>query len=120
MKGNGMGHEASGTLKVLNDTRVISDKFRLREFVLETPGKYPQPVLFQVVNEKCDELDAWQIGDHVSVCFDVRGREWKNDKGEVRYFNSLSVWKFQRNAGEALSSEAGAFAPDGGDDDIPF
>jgi hypothetical protein len=35
-------YTTKGTLKVANETQVISEKFSKREFVVETPDQYPQ------------------------------------------------------------------------------
>ena len=49
--------ETAKVLKVMG-IRVISDKFKVKEVVLEIDGKFPQPVIFQLINEKIDEIDV--------------------------------------------------------------
>jgi hypothetical protein len=83
----------SGKIKALFPTEQISDKFSKRRFVLETEGNYPQPVEFQVVNDNIKKLDNIKHHDQVEVSFNVRGREWQNKEGEVKYFNTLDCWK---------------------------
>lgn len=85
--------EVKGTLKVVNTTHVVSDKFSKREFVLTTNDMYPQDILFQLTQDKCTLLDMFKVGDKVEVSFNLRGREWTNPQGEVKYFNSLEAWK---------------------------
>ena len=88
--------ETTGTIKVIQETQVVSDKFRKREFVLTTEGTtpYPQHVSFQVTQDKCDLLDTYQVGQSVKVQFNLRGREWNGPQG-VKYFNTLEAWKLE-------------------------
>jgi len=45
------------------------------------------------VQDRCELLDPFEVGQDVEVFFDLRGREWTNPQGEVKYFNSLQAWK---------------------------
>ena len=117
----------TGTLKVKNAEVKVSDKFRKREFVLtDNAASYPQTVLFQLTQDRCSLLDKTNLGDVVTVTFGLKGREWKNPQGEVKYFNSLDVFKVDvhKSAGstEAVSeqnfnNETLVPTPD---DDLPF
>lgn len=86
-----------GKIKVIKDTQKISETFRKREFVLETKsGQYDQTVAFQLAQDNVDMIDQYKAGDEITAHFDLRGREWKSPKdGEVKYFNTLSVWKIE-------------------------
>ncbi len=122
-----MGMEAKGKIHALFETQQKTERFRLREFVLELADnpRYPQYVQFQLTGDRCESLDGFSVGDEVRVEFSLRGREWNSPKGEVRYFNSLDVWTI-----DGLSAGAGSGAsdvdpfsqepPPPGDDDIPF
>ena len=91
-----MAMEVTGKLRTIFDTKQISERFTKREFVLElTDGKYPQSVLFQLTGDRCAALDQFQVGDEVRLEFNLRGREWKNPQGDVKYFNSLDVWRIE-------------------------
>src|SRR5690606_10546645 len=113
-----------GNIKVINDTQVISEKFRKREFVVtDNSGQYPQDVLFQLTQDKTDLLNDMQLNEMVSVSFFIRGREWTSPSGEVRYFNSLDVWKIEKQSGgmptpqdmsPASSDSAETFVEEGG------
>ena len=46
-----------------------------------------------MVQDRCELLDPFEVGQDVEVFFDLRGREWTNPQGEVKYFNSLQAWK---------------------------
>lgn len=82
-----------GEVKVISETRQVSEKFKLREFVITTEGDYPQVIQFQASQDKVDLLDNFNPGDQVEVSFNLRGREWTNPQGEVKVFNTLDAWK---------------------------
>ncbi len=125
-----------GTVKVLNSTVQVSEKFSKREFVVtESTGMYPQDILFQSTQDKCALLDAVQVGDQVEVSFNLRGREWTSPQGEVKYFNTLEAWRIEK-VGAAVPQgmpqggpsamnldpipAATAISTDSADDDLPF
>jgi len=92
-----MGMEAVGKLHTIFETKQVSERFTKREFVIELADnpKYPQVVLFQLTGDRCSQLDDMKVGDQVRIEFSLRGREWRSPKGEVKYFNSLDVWKIE-------------------------
>ena len=109
-----------GELKVINDTVQISDSFKKREFVvIDASGQYAQTILLQTVQDKCNLLDKFKVGDSVNVSFNLNGREWESPKdGTIRFFNSLDAWKI-----EPLSATEQPSAQDMGDDsdgDLPW
>ena len=87
--------EIKGIIKKISETVQISDRFRKREFVLEYANNpdYPQPLQFEMVQDRCELLDSFHEGQEVEVHFELRGREWTSPQGEVKYFNSLQAWK---------------------------
>jgi hypothetical protein len=97
-----MGIEATGKLHTIFETKQVSERFTKREFVIEMSDnpKYPQVVLFQLTGDRCTQLDGLNVGDQVTIEFSLRGREWKSPSGDIKYFNSLDVWKIEpaRNA----------------------
>jgi len=92
-----MGIEVTGKLHTIFDTKQVSERFTKREFVIELADnpKYPQMVLFQLTGDRCAQLDELRVGDPVRIDFSLRGREWRNPQGEVKYFNSLDCWKVE-------------------------
>lgn len=84
--------EITGKVIVKNDTKIVSEKFKSREFVIETDGNYPQKISFQLAQDKVSHLDKVNVGDTICIHFNIRGREWKSPQGEVKYFNTLDVW----------------------------
>ena len=87
--------EIKGIIKKISETVQISDRFRKREFVVEYANNpdYPQPLQFEMVQDRCELLDSFQEGQEVEVHFELRGREWTSPQGQVKYFNSLQAWK---------------------------
>ena len=91
------------------DTEVISDKFQKREFVItqdKQAGTYDwqEHLKFQLTQDNCKLLDAFNIGDIVTVDFNLKGRRVeKNDK--VYYFNSLDAWKITGEQNEASTTQ---------------
>ncbi|MDR0803426.1 DUF3127 domain-containing protein [Fluviicola sp.] len=129
----------SGILKVKNDTVQVSEKFSKREFVLtDNASMYPQDILFQLTQDKCSLIDGFNLQDQIEVSFNLRGREWTNPQGEVRYFNTLEAWRIERvgaassmsggipaggptamNLDPVASASSASTAPSD-DDDLPF
>ena len=87
--------EIKGKIKKISETVQISERFRKREFIVEYASNpdYPQSIQFEMVQDRCELLDPFEVGQDVEVFFDLRGREWTNPQGEVKYFNSLQAWK---------------------------
>jgi single-stranded DNA-binding protein len=112
-----MGIEATGKLHTIFETKQVSERFSKREFVVEMNDnpKYPQVVLFQLTGDRCAQLDGLSVGDEVRIEFSLRGREWKNPQGEVKYFNSLDVWKIEPARGAPSSGRRGGGGGGGGD-----
>ena len=104
-----MGIETTGKLHTIFETKQVSERFSKREFVLEMTDnpKYPQVVLFQLTGDRCTQLDNLKVGDEVRIDFSLRGREWHSPQGEVKYFNSLDVWKIEPMRGALASGSGG-------------
>lgn len=124
------------TAKLLekSDTQQISASFKKREFVVEYSEnpQYPEFVKFELIQDKCDLIDAVQPGQEMDIYFNLKGRKWTDPKGGVKYFNSLQAWKIERTNDVAQQAPA---APEKGglenqkepewlqandDDDLPF
>ena len=115
-----------GKLKRIHDEQVISDRFKKREFVIETEEQYPQVLMFQLVQDKTNLIDQFNLGDKVEIFFNLRGREWQKDpSAEIRVFNTLDAWRIQKveatqhvEMGEMPPAEP--VAPASPEDDLPF
>lgn len=87
--------EAVGKLKLIKDIQKVSEKFQKREFIIETNETYPQTIQLEFQGNNCDIIDAYKVGQEVSCSLNLRGREWTNPQGEVKYFNTIVCWKIQ-------------------------
>lgn len=88
--------EVQGIIKVINETQRVSDKFQKREFVITTElsSPYPQHILLQLTQDKCELIQNMQIGDEVKCQINIRGREWNGPEG-VKYFNTIEAWRVE-------------------------
>ena len=108
----------------------VSNTFKKREFVVEYAEnpQYPEFLKFELIQDKCDNLDDFSIGQDVEVHFNLKGRKWKNPKGEIIYFNTLQAWKILEASSQSaappptddppLPNEPPPFLD--GNDEIPF
>ena len=88
--------ELKGTIKSIGQTQSFGDNgFRKRELVLTTDEQYPQSIMLEFVQDKCDVLNSYQVGQSVEVGINIRGREWVNPQGETKYFTSIQGWRYQ-------------------------
>lgn len=87
--------EIIGNIRMIGFTQQVSPTFTKREIVLTTQEQYPQHILIEFTQEKCDLLNNLQVGQPIKVGINLRGREWTNPQGETRYFNSIQGWKVE-------------------------
>ncbi len=90
--------DLKGTILLIEETETVgSNNFRKRNVVLETEQStnYPQKILIEFVQDKTELLDNFAPKDDVKVAINIRGREWTNEKGEKKYFNSIQGWKIE-------------------------
>lgn len=88
--------EVLGRIKMIGQVQDVSPTFRKREVVVTTEEQYPQHIMIEFTQDKCDLLNQFQIGEQVRVGINLRGREWVNPQGETRYFNSIQGWRIDR------------------------
>ena len=123
--------EVTGKIKVVNAEQQVSATFKKREVVVATEEQYPQFISINFVQDKCDMLNNYNVGDAVKVSINLRGREWLNPQGETKYFNDIQGWKIEKTQSETPATAmvpmppAEAFAPatdfnDEEHDDLPF
>jgi single-stranded DNA-binding protein len=124
--------EVTGKIKVVNPEQQVSASFKKRELVVATEEQYPQFISINFVQDKCDLLNSYNVGDAVKVSINLRGREWVNPQGETKYFNDIQGWRIEKMQTEAPAAQgmapmppAEAFAPatnfnEEEHDDLPF
>lgn len=120
-----MSYDLTGKLHVVFPEKQISEKFKVREFVVElASGMYSEYPKLQVVQERCALLDSFKVGDAVKVYFDVRGRQFTGRDGNQGYMTSLQAWRIE-SAGQSEAavpppSAAPANANFDDIDEVPF
>jgi translation initiation factor IF-3 len=122
--------EVIGKIKVINAEQQVSASFKKRELVVTTEEQYPQHIMIEFTQDKCDLLNNYKAGEPVKVSINLRGREWVNPQGETKYFNSIQGWRIEKMASEtpgqsAPMPAAQAFEPandfkEEDHDDLPF
>jgi hypothetical protein len=99
--------EVTGRVKMIDQTKEVgSGGFKKRDIVVTTDEQYPQHILVQFVQDKCDLLNNFQVGEQVKIDINLRGREWTNQQGETVYFNTIQGWRIGK-----VQAEASATAP---------
>ena len=89
--------EITGKIKWIDEVKTYgSNGFRKREIVITTQEQYPQNILLEFVQDKCELLDQYQIGQDVRIGINLRGREWVNPEGQTKYFNSIQGWRIDQ------------------------
>ena len=116
-----MAYELSGKIKLIQEPKTFDSGFTKREMVVTVEdGRYPQDINLEFVQDKAGLLDALQVGQEVTVSFDIRGREYNG-----RYFNNLQGWKVVTAEAASTHPDSRPAAPYAGgsdsfDEDIPF
>jgi translation initiation factor IF-3 len=124
--------EVTGRIKVINPEQQVSASFKKRELVVTTDEQYPQHIMIEFTQDKCDLLNNYKQGEPVKVSINLRGREWINPQGEAKYFNSIQGWRIERVQADAPAPQSAppmptpqAFEPAANfneeeHDDLPF
>lgn len=99
-----MSLEVTGKLILKSDTQQVSEKFKKREFVLELVEEingnlYSNYAKMQLVQSKCEIIDRFNIGDSVTVRFNIKGNKWERD-GKVNYITNLDCWRMEAATGQ--------------------
>ena len=118
-----MAYDLTGKIKIIQEAKTFDSGFTKREMVvIVEDGKYPQEINIEFVQDKVSLLDSLQVGQAVTVTFDIRGREYNG-----RYFNNLQGWKVATTgeentfSGESESPMPENFTSNNFDEgDIPF
>ncbi len=88
--------EIQGRIKQIFPSQMIGQNgFEKRDLVIVTEEQYPQTIIIQFTQQRCDLLDSLQVGQIVKVYINIRGREWTNPQEETKYFNTIEGWKIE-------------------------
>lgn len=106
-----MSFNIQGKLHKKFETESKTASFQTREFVIQTQEQYPQFIKFQLTQDRCSAIDAYNEGEMINVYFDLRGREWQE-----KYFTNLQAWKIEK-VSESNSPAGGDLVKDSGSED---
>lgn len=124
-----MNYTAEGVLEEVFDAEKKTDTFTSREFILRVATnneQYPNYLKFQLVNDRCDLIDAYRNEDEIRVHFNLVGKKWQD-----KYFVNLQCWKIEYTSKEVSrkppigepkkADKVDAAVPDNSSyDDLPF
>ena len=98
--------ELQGTVKKIGETQTFASGFQKRELVLLSEEQYPQVIQIDFLSDKIDLLNNVSEGESVKIGINIRGREWTNPQGEVKYFNSITGWRIEKVSSENTNTQA--------------
>ncbi len=110
-------------MDLLTGVGKTGNAWKKQEFVIETSDQYPKKVFFHLWGDKVDN-NPLNIGDTISVSFDVESREFNG-----RWYTDLKAWKIvSGNAAKSTGTSASSneeFAnsnpvDETAGDDLPF
>ena len=108
-----------GKVYKIQPVQQVSDSFKKRDLILldDSNSQYPQHISIQFAQDKTDLLNGLKVGQEVDVHINLRGREWTDKTGTIKYFNTIEGWKIEGVSGQSNASQS---APNKNDDDLPF
>jgi hypothetical protein len=117
----------NGKILEIMDTQQVSDSFKKRTFILEYTEnpQFPEYISFELIQDRCELIDGFQVAQEVTVSFNLKGRKWVSPAGETKYFNSLQAWRVEAADQEASTIPQPAKAitrstKDSEEDELPF
>ena len=106
--------EVKGKIKVIGSTQSFDSGFTKRQVVITTAEQYPQDIAIDFVKDKCAVLDAYKVGQDVTVSINLRGSEYNG-----KYYVNLQGWKIEK-VGENELTPTKAVKPQVEETDLPF
>lgn len=93
--------------------------WKKRDFILETPGKYPRKVCITQWGEQIDQADVKE-GEEITAFIDIQSREYKGN-----WYTDVKAWKIEHGAGgsnESVNPDDNVIdlGPPVDEDDVPF
>jgi len=106
---------ATGQVIKIMDLETFVSGFSKRCFVVETAGRYPQPIMLECWKDRAKLLDTVRVGDTVTAAYNLNGRE-----NNGRYYVSLTCWKIDATPGAAPADPGDDYATVDYDENAPF
>jgi hypothetical protein len=81
--------------------KATGNEWKAQEYVIESHEQYPKKMCFEVFGgDKIQQFNI-QLNEEITVSFDIDARQWQD-----RWFNSIRVWKVEREVTGEPSSPA--------------
>ncbi len=77
-------------------------EWKAQSYVIETHDQYPKQMVFDVFGADRIAQFAINIGDEISVSFDINAREYQG-----KWFNSIRAWNVQHVDSAQVASNGG-------------
>lgn len=84
------------------------NEWKKQEYVLETHDQYPKKVCFQLFGADRIAQAAIQMGEELTVSFDIDSREYQG-----RWFTNIAAWRIDRAGVAAPQAPAMGMMPPG-------
>jgi hypothetical protein len=112
----------TGTLHKVFDTEQKSDKYSKREFILHVVEEngartFDNWIKFQLSNDNCGKIDQFNIGQEITISYNLKGVKWEKNDTETVYFTNLEAWKIEAQT-EQVSKPVNESVNDSSD--LPF
>lgn len=75
-------------------------EWKKQSIVLNTGGEWPQLLQIDFMNDKCDQLAAFNVDSEATVFINLRGREHQG-----KYYTNIAGWKIQEPVEEVTSAD---------------
>tara|TARA_B110000285_G_scaffold203670_1_gene239975 strand:+ start:12769 stop:13101 length:333 start_codon:yes stop_codon:yes gene_type:complete len=75
-------------------------EWKKQSLVINTGGDYPQLLQVDFMNDKCEQLNPFNIDSEVSVAINLKGREYNG-----KYYTNITGWKIGKYNEEVSNSE---------------
>jgi len=111
--------EVIGSIIHIGNTEVVGSAgtFKKRLVVVKTSEQYAQEIPIDFVQDKCEILDKYSVGQEVKISINIRGNEYNG-----KWYCSLNGWKIEANGevNDIQVNEAVSLSAEVEDTDLPF
>lgn len=71
-----------------------------QDFVIETTEQYPKKVCFTAFGEKASQVKSLQVGETVTVSFNMESREFNG-----KWYTNINAWKVVSGGGQQSAND---------------
>jgi len=94
--------EVIGSIIHIGNTETVGSAgtFKKRLLVVKTNEQYPQEVPIDFVQDKCEVLDKYALGQSVKVGINIRGNSYNG-----KWYCSLNGWRIDKENANIINNE---------------